>query len=295
MPSSVSAATAPFQLDSEWGSPGTGPGQFVRPVGIDTNAAGEVFVGDIITGSIQRFSSDGQLLARWGGRGTLNGEFSALQDIALDGFGNVYALDLLGNRVQRFDASGNFIVSWALPPDVATVTNSLPVEGIATDAEGLVYIASPEHAAVIITDAVGNEQRRLTAGSNGALDIPTGITVNTAATVYVFDTFNRRIQPFDVDGVALSAIRGTETPDQLFRSLARGDVEVDAAGNIYVADFANARIHRFRPDGSLESSFIVRDSTGRRVLAGGIALDSSGNLYVTAYYLGKVLKFTPTS
>ena len=228
----VSASASPYRLELEWGSPGSGPGQFVRPVGIATDAAGDVFVGDLITGTIQRFSGDGDLLARWGGRGTLNGEFTALQDIAVDGSGNVYALDLLAGRVQRFDTAGFLTGSFTLPLDVATVTGSLPVGGVATDADGLVYVASTPHAAVLISDGFGRQPRRLGSESGAILDVPTGISVNADGTVYVFDTFDRRIQPFDVDGVALSAIFGAETSDQVFRSLARGDVEVDSAGNL---------------------------------------------------------------
>ncbi|MDP6350031.1 MAG: hypothetical protein QF573_02115 [Chloroflexota bacterium] len=280
-------------LELEWGSPGTAAGQFTRPIGIDTDPSGDVYVGDIMTGMIQRFTGQGVLVARWGGRGTAIGKFTMLQDLTIDTYGNVFALDSIGNRVQRFRDNGIWLTDWTLPAVVVNGTNSLSAGGVATDAEGFVYIASPAHAAVLITDPIGNEQRRLTAPAPARFQVPTGVAVNADDTVYVFDTFNRRVLPFDVDGVALAAITGATTPEGGFHSLARGDVEVDAGGDVFVADFAGARVHRFNADGTLESSFVVRDGAGRKILPGGIALDAAGNIYVTAYYQGKVLKFAP--
>ena len=296
----MSAGTAAgddhYRLADEWGELGSGDGQFLRPVGIDVDQAGDVYVADVLTGRIQRFDAGGSPVAVWGGIGAGDGKFDELIDVDVDLAGNVYALDVKANTVQRFDGVGGFVRSWRARqlyyPDIAV---SLPVGGISTDSDGIVYVSLSQHAEqgiVRIFDGAGEIYRPSITGNSGTtLHVPTGIAVASDGVVYVADTFNRRIQTFKADGSAAFQIFGSATPDRVFRMLARGDVELDAQGNLYVADFANARVHIFDANGGLEDSFEVRDTLGRLALPSGIAVDNDGNVYVTAYYLGKVLKF----
>ena len=285
-------ARADYSRVGEWGELGSADGQFRRPVGIDVDRAGNVYVADILTGRIQKFDSGGALMVAWGGLGVADGEFDELIDVDVDWAGNVYALDIRGNTVQRFDGGGGFVTSWpAKRPDLNVLT-SITAGGISTDAAGDIYVSISPQAAVRIFDGTGRIHRAKIDSTSGAtLDVPTGIAVANDGTIYVADTFNRRIQSFSKDGLALAPISGSATPDGVFRMLARGDVEVDAQGNVYVADFANGRVHIFKPDGAFDDSFEIRDSTGRLALPGGIAVDLEGNVYIATYYLGKVLKF----
>ncbi len=290
--SELSAAMPQYNLVAEWGKTGSGEGEFLRIAGIDVDAGGNLYTTDGVLGRVQKFGSDGTYLSGWGDLGVADGRFTGLQDVAVDFAGNVYALDLVGNRVQRFSGDGSFVGGWDVIGPTLVLSRSVPFGGIATDGSGDVYVASSAHAGVVVFDGGGNQKRIMNVDTGASLNLPTGVAVNGDGVTYVFDTFNRRIQLYAGDGQALAPISGADTPDTVFRSLARGDVEVDAAGRIYVADFANARIHRFAADGRFEHSFVVRDSTGRLVLPGGIAVDSAGNLYVSAYYLNKVLKFS---
>ncbi len=292
----AAADSADYRLADEWGELGSGDGQFLRLVGIDVDQAGNVYVADLLTGRIHRFDAGGSPVAAWGGTGAGDGEFDELIDLDVDFAGNVYALDVKGNTVQRFDGVGGFVRSWPARqlyyPDIAV---SLPVGGISTDSDGNVFVSLSAHSAqgiVRIFDGAGTQLPSITGSSGTTLHVPTGIAVASDGVVYVADTFNRRIQTFRADGSAAFQIFGSETPDRVFRMLARGDVELDAQGNLYVADFGNARVHVFNADGAFEDSFEIRDTLGRLALPGGIAVDNDGNVYVTAYYLGKVLKFT---
>jgi len=49
----------------EWGSAGTGPGQFRLPHSIQVDAAGIVYVADRENGRIQRFDREGKFLGEW--------------------------------------------------------------------------------------------------------------------------------------------------------------------------------------------------------------------------------------
>lgn len=53
----------------EWGTAGTGPGQFVLPHSIQIDRAGVVFVADRENGRVQRFDQTGRFLGAWTGYG----------------------------------------------------------------------------------------------------------------------------------------------------------------------------------------------------------------------------------
>ena len=53
----------------EWGTPGTGPGQFHLPHGIAIDRDGIVYIADRENGRIQRFSLEGRYIGEWGDLG----------------------------------------------------------------------------------------------------------------------------------------------------------------------------------------------------------------------------------
>ena len=53
----------------EWGTPGTGPGQFQLPHGIAIDRDGIVYVADRENGRLQRFSLEGRYIGEWGDLG----------------------------------------------------------------------------------------------------------------------------------------------------------------------------------------------------------------------------------
>ena len=70
LPATV-GAQPPVYL-TQWGSPGSGKGQFSEPFGVATDAAGNVYVADRYNWRIQKFTSSGAFLTQWGAFG--NGE-----------------------------------------------------------------------------------------------------------------------------------------------------------------------------------------------------------------------------
>ena len=92
----------------QFGTEGTGEGQFKGIRGIATNAAGDVYV----TGSsrVQEFSPTGAYLRQFGSVGTGNGQFHLPTGIASDPTtGNLYVADNGNNRIEAFSSAGAFI------------------------------------------------------------------------------------------------------------------------------------------------------------------------------------------
>jgi hypothetical protein len=103
------------QADSPKASPGiaaSGNGQFYSPIGIAVDAAGNVWVGDIVNYSVQKFNSSGSYLSQFGSYGTGNGQFLGDTGIAIDGSGNVFVEDYDGGRVEKFNSSGSYLAKY---------------------------------------------------------------------------------------------------------------------------------------------------------------------------------------
>lgn len=86
----------------QWGSEGTGVGQFDLPGGICVDAAGNVYVADTGNHRIQKFSNTGTFLTQWGSFGTGAGQFRFPADVAVDDSGGVYVSDQSNSRIQKF-------------------------------------------------------------------------------------------------------------------------------------------------------------------------------------------------
>ena len=82
--------TPPFLFN--WGSSGTGPGQFAGSIALAIDSSGNVYVSDQRNSRIQKFDSSGLFLLEWGGlpTGSADGQFNFTYDVAIDASDNVY-------------------------------------------------------------------------------------------------------------------------------------------------------------------------------------------------------------
>ena len=95
---------------SEWGTAGSGPGQFVEPVGLAADAAGNVYVADTGNHRVQVFDSEGQFLREFAVFGWK--DFYTEPYLAIGPGDSVLATDSTEARVNEYDASGNLRRSW---------------------------------------------------------------------------------------------------------------------------------------------------------------------------------------
>jgi hypothetical protein len=94
-------------LAVQWGTFGSGNGQFQSPDAVAVDGAGNVYVADTGNDRIQKFSSSGSFLTKWGSTGSGNGQFDRPSGVAVDGPGNrVYVVDQDNNRIQKFSYGG---------------------------------------------------------------------------------------------------------------------------------------------------------------------------------------------
>lgn len=110
-PSFANATT--YELVKEWGSEGSGDGQFDRPHDIDFSPSeDEMYIVDRDNNRIQVFDKNGTFLFQWGQEGEGDGEFALPYGLDVDKEGNVWVADRVNNRIQRFDSEGNFLLAF---------------------------------------------------------------------------------------------------------------------------------------------------------------------------------------
>jgi len=131
-------------LVGQWGSSGSGDGQFGEPWGIATGS-GNVYVADTYRDRIEVFTADGSFVGAWGTAGKGLGQLAFPYGIATDPAGNVYVADTANDRVQKFTPAGALIAAWGSlgrrPGHFLLPTS------IATDPAGNVYVADAAQGA----------------------------------------------------------------------------------------------------------------------------------------------------
>jgi len=193
---------------TEWGSEGTGDGNFKYPQGLAVDTSANVYVADRSNRRIQKSTSTGSFLATWGSLGADDGEFDEPSDVALDASDNVYVADESNNRIQKFTSAGAFLTKWGSNGS-GDGQFSAP-RGVAVDASANVYVADLEnHRIQKFTSAGVFLAKWGSEGSgNGQFSHPRSVAVDASGNVYVADTENHRIQKF-APVVQLSWLTGT--------------------------------------------------------------------------------------
>jgi sugar lactone lactonase YvrE len=185
------------QFVKEWGTFGTGPGQFDTPLSVATDASGNVYVADAGNHRIQKFNSDGQFIKQWGGHGNLLGAFDAPSGLAIAG-NFIYVVDQGNSRIQRFDLNGVFTgVSWGSGGS-GEGQFSTPAD-IEVGPDGNVYVADSGNHRIQSFTPDGEFLRQWGSGPGSGskqFDSPVDIAFDraTGKTMYVTDRNNHRIQ-----------------------------------------------------------------------------------------------------
>lgn len=125
----------------DMGSGGSGPGQLDEPSGLAIHSDGRIFVADTWNRRIAVFASDGTHLNNFTVRGWYNDSVNRPY-LALDEARNLlYVTDPDGNRVLIYNPNGECLGSFGQQGEDASAAQFTAISGIATDAEGFVYIS----------------------------------------------------------------------------------------------------------------------------------------------------------
>ena len=179
----------------QWGSKGSGDGEFLRPNGIAIDTQDNIYVLDSSNDRVQKFNNNGTYLGQWGDSSVLELAF----DLAIDHDGKIFVLDAWDNKVKKFENNGTFIMEWGWQSGV-DVYFGQPL-GIAVDGTGNVYISNTLKNQIIVYDGNGGFLRKWgeEGDEEGQFNTPKGIDVHSDK-VYVADYDNHRVQVFELSG-----------------------------------------------------------------------------------------------
>ncbi|HTI34120.1 MAG TPA: hypothetical protein VL422_10625 [Miltoncostaea sp.] len=95
----------------EFGSPGSGDGQFMTPWDLAFGPEGDLFVVDRGNNRIQRFNANGVFLGKFGTTGGGPAQLQSPEGLAVDAAGNVYIADIGNTRIVRWGDTADLSAS----------------------------------------------------------------------------------------------------------------------------------------------------------------------------------------
>jgi len=292
---------------TQFGRPGTDPGEFDGALAVALDASDYVYVLD--DNKVQKFTPEGVYDGVTWGEAPGPGELHWPIDIAVYRSEAVYVTDMTGNTVNRYDTEGN--LDWQYPvdtpygvavnddgyafvasrgddmvhvvdPDGSKVDEWDPTRepfGLALDAEGNVYVAYFWSIGVkkftpdgVLLEEWGSEQDRVPAVVNLAVSKVNGDVYYAAQTVVG-----------KLDPVGDRSVWWTSRGLDYGWFIEAGGVEVDGDDYVYAVDHALGYVQRVSAQGVLDTSWAVTDAGQFEAAPFGegsdLAFDSEGNLY----------------
>jgi DNA-binding beta-propeller fold protein YncE len=227
-----------------------GEGQTSRAHGITIGPDDAVWLTDDGNHTIRKHTPEGKLLltlgdpdkptAAHGGK-----PFNRPTHVALHPrTGEIFVSDGYGNsRVHKYDPAGRLLLSWGEPGTDPGCFN-IP-HNIATDADGLVYVADRENHRVQVFDDRGHFQSQLVnlhrpcglhaeRGHGGRLyvgELPSHLPVNAAV-----PNLGARVSVLSLKGDLLGRFGGRFAGEQPGEFVAPHGVARDSHGDVYVAE-----------------------------------------------------------
>jgi RHS repeat-associated protein len=283
---------------SQFGSAGSGAGQFSVPIGMAVDSSGDIWVADSSNNRLEKFTAGGSFVEAIGfgvsdGRekyevctsgcqagiaGKGEGQFEVPKDVAINAStGDIYVADSGNGRVDEFSSSAAFIRAFGTSGGGRL---SGP-DGLAVGSGGSIWVADSGNNRVVEFSESGAYEAAF--GTEGAGEVqfkePKSIAV-AGGDLYVDDFGNNRIEELTSKGVYVRQF-GTAAGIGQLKEPARICVD-PLNGDLVVADHGNNRIAVYNQEGAFLTKFgSVGKGEGQFENLKGVLVSPAGVVYTT--------------
>lgn len=227
------------------------PGTLGKPLGMDMDAQGNLYVMDASRKRVMIYDRDGNFLRFVGGKEF----FDRPSAVAVNPEGTrVFALDTGStrgdpafHRVQVFDAqSGEHLMSIGTRGTADGQFNL--ARDVAVGPDGLLYVVDGGNFRVQVFDQTGKFLRKFgKVGIRlGQLARPKGVGIDRDGNLYISDASHGNFQIFTPEGKLLMFV-GTRGANDRAKYMLPAMVDVDEDGRVYMVDQAYRKVDVFRP------------------------------------------------
>lgn len=226
------------------------PGRIVKPLGIDLDESGTLYVADISAREVKVFSPEGRYLRSIGGAKW----FDRLSSVTVDPRGErIYVVDIGGvssenHRVRVFDARTGGHLFDIGKRGAGPGEFNLPRD-LAIGKDGRLYVVDGGNFRVQVFSADGRFLRSFGALGKqfGQFARPKEVATDRAGNVYVVDSAFGNFQIFSPDGELLLFVGERSERDGPGKYMLPSGIYVDEDGRVYVIDQWFRKVDVFRP------------------------------------------------
>ena len=294
-----------YYFVTEWGSKGTGDGQFLRPHDLEFDSNNNLlYTVDRDGNRIQVFDKNGTFQFTFGQKGTADGEFLVPYGLDVDHAGNVWVADRGNHRIQKFDSQGNFILKFgnddgSPSSEPGKFDNPRHVE---VDRQlKYVYVADSKNNRIQQFDINGAFVRTIGESGNklGEFNLPTTIEQDSKGNFFVNERGNERVQKFDSNWNPILMWGSKGSNNNQFCHMEH--IALDKHDNVYVTDpqsdpgcSMQPRVLKFDNEGDFITEFgSLGNGKGQFRDPEHLAVDLDGNVYVSDRKNNDIQKFAP--
>jgi len=240
-----------------------GPGELAKPMGLDVDLNGNLYVCDASLKQVLVYDRDGNFKRRMGEPEM----FDRPAGLTVNPNGSrLYVVDTGGvtsdrHRVLVFDAWSGSLLHTISKRGQAEGELNLPRDAT-IDHEGNLYVVDGGNFRVQVFSPEGEYLRSF--GSigrqGGQFSRPKGIGVDKQGNVYVVDTAFGNFQIFDSDGQLLMAVGSRNSSAGPARFMLPAGLAIDEDGRVYMVDQYFRKVDIFRPASlTAEQGWLVHD------------------------------------
>lgn len=304
------AAGTAYVHEADWersgGGSGSGDREFDRPTAIAADwVNGYVYVAEEGNHRIQRLDADtGDHLAHWVHEyaPALGSDFTPIS-VAVDPRAELYAADAANDRVLRATVFGDSGASLADGDEPRAIGDPwTPIDDpshmrrpgyLFFDPDGRLWVSDTGNDRIQIFERDPAGKWAPAAGvtpPSAGFDAPVGIARDGAGNIFIVDSGNDRVVPFDGVMVAQPALGSSGSGDDEFDDPRGIAVAQRVEPILYVADRGNDRVQYLRRDGTFEGR-LTTDGTLAFRAPEDVAVDSTGAICVADTGNGRIVRF----